>query len=58
MIFIHLNEIDAKNFIEVWAYAASISTHEFEPDDLSPQGIRDMFGQLKNEIIGLKEDER
>lgn len=47
-------EIKADNIIEVWAYAACISTREFEPDDLSPQTIREMFGQLRNEIIGLK----
>lgn len=51
-------EITAESIIEVWAYAASISTHEFEPDDLSPQTIRDMFGQLRNEIIELKRNKK
>jgi transcriptional regulator with XRE-family HTH domain len=44
-------EIKAENIIEVWAYAASISTHEFEPDDLSPQTIKEMFLELKKGIV-------
>ncbi|TPD71274.1 S24/S26 family peptidase [Flavobacterium microcysteis] len=51
-------DINAENIIEVWAYAASISTHEFEPDDLSPQTIREMFGRLRNEIIELKRNKK
>ncbi|WP_306565158.1 XRE family transcriptional regulator [Flavobacterium lindanitolerans] len=51
-------EIKSDNIIEVWAYAASISTREFEPDDLSPQTIREMFGQLRNEIIELKKNKK
>ncbi|MGJ1327440.1 XRE family transcriptional regulator [Sphingobacterium multivorum] len=47
-------ELTAEDVIEVWAYAASISTHEFEPDDLSPKTIREMFGQLRNEIIEIR----
>ncbi|WP_277014265.1 XRE family transcriptional regulator [Flavobacterium lindanitolerans] len=47
-------EIDAGSILEVWAYAASIATHELEPDDLSPQSIREMFLVLKREIEGLK----
>lgn len=47
-------EIDASSILEVWAYAASISTHEFEPDDLSPQSIREMFLELKRAMAELK----
>lgn len=47
-------ELTAEDIIEVWAYAASISTHEFEPDDLSPQTIREMFEQIRNEIIEIR----
>ncbi|MGJ1501383.1 XRE family transcriptional regulator [Sphingobacterium multivorum] len=49
-------ELIAEDIIEVWAYAASISTHEFEPDDLSPQTIREMFEQIRNEIIEIRKE--
>ena len=49
-------ELTAEDIIEVWAYAASISTQEFEPDDLSPQTIREMFEQIRNEIIEIRKE--
>jgi len=49
-------ELIAEDIIEVWAYSASISTHEFEPDDLSPQTIREMFEQIRNEIIEIRKE--
>lgn len=46
--------INSEEIIEIWAYAASIGTTEFEPDDFSPESIREMFLVLKREIEGLK----
>ncbi|MBC8644632.1 XRE family transcriptional regulator [Flavobacterium lindanitolerans] len=46
--------INPEDIIEVWSYAASITTHEFEPEDLSPQKIREMFEQIRNEIIEIR----
>lgn len=46
--------IENEDIIEVWAYAASIENKEFEPDDLSPESIKEMFLVLKREIEGLK----
>ncbi|MGJ1444673.1 hypothetical protein ACR788_25645 [Sphingobacterium siyangense] len=46
--------INPEDIIEVWRYAASITTHEFEPEDLSPQKIREMFEQIRNEIIEIR----
>lgn len=40
-------EVKAEDILEVWAFAASISLDEFEPDDISQQTIRDMLLQLK-----------
>ncbi|HFK5506810.1 hypothetical protein [Elizabethkingia anophelis] len=47
-------EVKAKDILEVWAFAASISLDEFEPDDINQQTIRDMLLQLKKEIVELK----
>ncbi|MDV3950302.1 XRE family transcriptional regulator [Elizabethkingia anophelis] len=47
-------EVKAEDILEVWAFAASISLDEFEPDDISQQTIRDMLLQLKKEIVELK----
>lgn len=46
--------INSEEIIEIWAYAASIGTTEFEPDDFSPESIKEMFLVLKREIEGLK----
>lgn len=46
--------INSEEIIEIWAYAASIGTTEFEPDDLSPESIKELFLVLKREIEGLK----
>jgi len=46
--------INSEDIIEVWAYAASISTKEFEPDDFSPENIKEMFLELKREIAEIK----
>lgn len=47
-------QINSEDIIEVWAYAASIGTKEFEPDDLNTESLREMFLELKREIAGLK----
>lgn len=46
---IHVSEI-----LELWKYAGSIETGEFEPENLEPQSIRDMFNTLRGEIKALK----
>lgn len=44
-------EVKAEDILEVWAFAASISLDEFEPDDISQQTIRDMLLQLKKRLL-------
>ncbi|MEL1243842.1 LexA family transcriptional regulator [Flavobacterium sp. DGU11] len=46
--------VKASEVLEIWEYACSIATNEFEPDSLEPQSIRDMFNSLRNEIKALK----
>lgn len=45
---IHLSDI-----LEMWRYAGSLDTKEFEPDDIQIQSIQDMFYSLRNEIRAL-----
>lgn len=47
--------VKASDVLEIWEYACSIATKEFEPDSLEPQSIRDMFYSLRNEIKALKQ---
>lgn len=47
--------VRASDVLEIWEYACSIATNEFEPDSLEPQNIRDMFNSLRNEIKALKQ---
>ncbi|MFP9097740.1 XRE family transcriptional regulator [Flavobacterium sp. RHBU_24] len=47
---IHFSEV-----LEIWKYAGSIETEEFEPDSLEPQNIRDMLHTITNEIKALKQ---
>ena len=46
---IHLAEIK-----EIWEFACSINTQEFEPNEFQEQNLRDMFLELKREIKTLK----
>lgn len=48
-IKIHLSEIK-----EIWEFACSINTQEFEPNEFQEQNVRDMFLELKKEIKTLK----
>ncbi len=47
-------EIDRADLLEVWEFACSIATEEFEPDDLGPETIKGMFSDIKRELMGLK----
>lgn len=46
-------EVRASDIIEIWEFACSIATVEHEPDDMSPETIRDMFMTLKRELRHL-----
>ncbi|MBX2953896.1 MAG: LexA family transcriptional regulator [Leadbetterella sp.] len=47
-------EVDLADLLEVWEFACSIATSEAQPDDLRPQTIREMFTELRREIVNLK----
>lgn len=40
--------------LEIWEYAGSIATRDFEPDTMEPQSIREMLAGIKEEIKALK----
>lgn len=46
-------EVRASDILEIWEFACSIATGEHEPDDMSPETIKDMFMALKQEIRQL-----
>lgn len=35
---------------EIWEFACSINTHEYDPDEFSGQNVKDMFLELKKDI--------
>lgn len=47
-------EIKSQELIEIWEYAASIATKEFQPEDLNYESVRDMFRQLRIDINTLR----
>ncbi|MEO7175002.1 MAG: LexA family transcriptional regulator [Saprospiraceae bacterium] len=47
-------EINANEILEIWEYACSLATTEFQPNDLNYESIRDMFMQLRTEIGNLR----
>lgn len=47
-------EIELIDLLEVWEFAASIATVEYEPDNLPPQTVRGMFLDIKKELAKLK----
>ena len=47
-------EIKANDIIEIWEYASSVATKEFEPDDLSALSLKEMFLEIRRDINELK----
>ncbi len=45
--------IQASDILEVWQYASSIATHEFEPQDLAQADTKAMFQEIKQMISSL-----
>ena len=48
-------EVKASEILEIWEYACSIATKEFLPDDLGTENVKDMFRELRKEILDMKE---
>lgn len=48
-------DVKASEILEIWEYACSIATKEFLPDDLGTENVKDMFRELRKEILGIKE---
>lgn len=46
--------VKASDVLEIWEYACSIATSEFEPDNLTYDTIRDLLRDLKGDIHTLK----
>ena len=47
-------QIKASEILEIWEYACSIATEEFQPDDLSPENLRTMFLELRRDLQEVK----
>jgi len=45
--------VKASDVLEMWEYACSIATNEFEPDD-SPETIRDVLQGMRKEMAALR----
>jgi len=43
---------------EIWEFACSISTTEYEPEEFAEQNIREMFMELKRELREMKGGEK
>ncbi|MCF6132771.1 XRE family transcriptional regulator [Flavobacterium wongokense] len=47
-------EVKASEVLEVWRYACSIATQEFEHDDLSLLSVKDVMQGLRNDFTALR----
>ena len=47
-------QVNFSEILEIWEYASSIATKEFEPDDLNAESIKSMFQELKRDIAAMK----
>ncbi|HEX9981318.1 MAG TPA: LexA family transcriptional regulator [Flavobacterium sp.] len=47
-------EVKASEVLEIWEYACSIATTEFEKDDLGSENIKDVLRELRKEMRELK----
>jgi hypothetical protein len=46
--------VQISEILEIWEYAGSIATKEFEPDNLEPQSIRELLYGIREEVKALK----
>jgi transcriptional regulator with XRE-family HTH domain len=49
-------EVKASEILEVWRYACSIATQEFEHDDLSLLSVKDVMQGLRNDFTALSNE--
>lgn len=47
--------VKASDVLEIWEYACSIATKEFEPEHLEPQSIRELLYGIREEVKALKQ---
>lgn len=47
-------KVKASDVLEIWEYSCSIATKEYEPEDLSPQNIRELLMGIREEVKALK----
>ena len=48
-------KVKASDVLEIWEYACSIATKEYEPEDLNPQTIRELLLGIREEVKALKQ---
>lgn len=49
-------QLKHSEILEIWEFVCSIETEAFEPDDLAPESIKEMFLEIKREIRALRVD--
>lgn len=49
-------EVKASDVLEVWRYACSIATQEFEPDDLGVLSVKDVLQGLRQDMTALRNE--
>lgn len=47
--------VKASDILEIWEYAGSIATKEFEQDNLEPQSIRELLYGIRDEVKALRQ---
>lgn len=47
-------EVKAGEILEIWRYACSIATQEFEPDDLGVMSVKDVLQGIRNDFSALR----
>ena len=47
--------VKLSDVLEIWEYACSIATKEYEPESLDPQSIRELLYGIRDEVKALKQ---
>lgn len=47
--------VKASDVLEIWEYACSIATKEFEQDNMEPQSIRELLYGIRDEVKALRQ---
>lgn len=51
-------EVRASDVLQVWEYAGSIATEEFDVSEMAPESVREMLQEIRRDVAALRRSEQ